>query len=170
MSDPIRLRILKSLTDVLKSITPVNGYSHDMGDFVEDEVTRARVFRGRTIFGDNDPLPMMSILEDPRVEAPTQQSGTGKQIGELILLVQGFVQDDKDNPTDPAHYLSAEVLKALGNEKRRSGNLFGMGPRVMSITFGSPVHRPPDNEVSEVAYFLVSVTIRFVEDLANPFA
>ncbi|TPN04545.1 hypothetical protein [Mesorhizobium sp. B2-1-2] len=176
MPDPFRLRVAKAICNTLKSITPANGYQHDFSDFV-DEVGRpaARVFRGRTVFGENDPLPMLSVLEDPRSREPIDgfvMSGFAKN--EYRLLVQGFVLDDKDNPLDPAYFASADVITSLVKAKQvRDYNLLGLGskaPCVMAISIGEPVHRPPDDDVSAVAYFLVPVTLTLAENLETPFA
>ena len=44
-TEPVRLRVLKAMTECLKDITPANGYHTDL---------KGQVFRGRVIFGDND--------------------------------------------------------------------------------------------------------------------
>lgn len=58
---PADLRALKALTYCLTTITVAAGYKHDMS---------SAVFRGRNVFGDGDPLPMLSVLEPPT--APEQ--------------------------------------------------------------------------------------------------
>ena len=176
MADPFRLRVAKAICNTLKSITADNGYQHDFSDFT-DEAGRpaARVFRGRTVFGANDPLPMLSVLEDPRSREPIDgatMSGLAKN--EYRLLIQGFVRDDQDNPLDPAYYGSADVISALVKAKQvRDYNLLGLGataPCVIALSIGEPVHRPPDDDVSTVAYFLVPVTLTLAENLETPFA
>lgn len=165
MPDPTRLRVLKALTDVLASITPANGYQHDL---------TGSVFRGRDIFGYNDPLPMISILEqiedDPRdqgavpVDSPVQHAA-------WTLQIQGFVQDDRDNPTDPAHHLMAEVKKRLIEERirHRQRDIFGMGDVVTDLRLSHGVVRPAD-EVSDKAYFWLRMTLTLVENLAEPYS
>ncbi|PBB41803.1 hypothetical protein CK222_21865 [Mesorhizobium sp. WSM3866] len=177
MADPFRLRVAKAIcNNVLKSITPTNGYQHDFSDFT-DEAGRsaARVFRGRTVFGEGDPLPMLSVLEDPRSREPGASNITsGNAVNEFRLLIQGFVQDDKDNPLDPAYYASADVITALVKAKKvRDYNFLDLGnvaPCVIGLSIGEPVHRPPDDDVSAVAYFLVPVTLTLAENLETPFA
>ena len=101
MNDPFRLRVLKALTATLETISTANGYQHDLN---------GKVFRGRAVFGNSDPLPMISILE---AISPQSESGMaptdGQQIENWELLIQGFVEDDEQNPTDPAYYLLADV-------------------------------------------------------------
>ncbi len=181
---PFSLRVLKALTACLKDITPAEGYAADLSDFEVtengDTLTKSRVFRGRDQFGFNDPRPMVSVLERP--DALEQVLGTDEDTsstGEWGLLVQGFVTDDRENPTDPAHFLAAEVIKRLVKEKARrdpstgSPDILGLGyrePCVTGMRFGRPVCRPADGEVSDVTFFFVPVWLTLVEDLEDPFA
>lgn len=175
MADPFRLRVMKAVCERLKSIAPANGYTHDLSDFI-DEAGRdsERVFRGRLVFGENDPLPALAVLEDPRaIEANNGSGNSPVAANEFRILVQGFVTNGVDHPLDPAYQLSAEVIKALVEGKRDKFNVLGLGhraPCVMSLSIGQPVHRPPDDEVSAVSYFLVGVTLTLAENLETPFA
>lgn len=175
MSDPFRLRVLKAICSHLKAITPANGYQNDLSDFV-DVAGRPceRVFRGRTVYGDNDPLPMLAVLEDIRGNEPTNgPAGSSVAHNQFRILIQGFVRDDKAHPLDPAYVLSAEVIKALVQGKRTRFDLLGLGatmPCVTGLSVGQPIHRPPDDDVSSVAYLLVPVTLTLAEDLEKPFA
>jgi len=165
------------LTAVLKSITPANGYVNDLSDYEDDEgVKQTRVFRGRNIFGTDDPIPMISVLENPHTE-PTQHEsprGATTVIGPWELLIQGFSDDDPNNPSDPAHYLMADVKMALVKERRTlqgnvNPNIFGMGRTVTDMTVGTGVVRPPD-DVSAKACFWLILTLQMAEDMQNPFA
>jgi|APCry4251928382_1046606.scaffolds.fasta_scaffold00240_16 hypothetical protein len=172
---PFRLRVQKSLTAALKQITPANGYYSDMADFTEKGKTISRVYRGRTMFGEDDPLPMISILEEPIAPetdlAPT--AGTAGR-GPYDLMVQGFVDNDSNNPTDPAHMLMADVKKRLielKQDEHLSNRVFRFGPKantVVGVSFGGGVVRPAD-EVSAVAYFWLRVSFDLAEDHLNPF-
>jgi hypothetical protein len=153
---------MKALTAALEEITVVNGYQHDLP---------GRVFRGRVIFGERDPVPMVSILEVPLpLEQIVSPRDATESAGGWDLMIQGFVEDDSKNPTDPAHRLLADVKKRLALEKRRvtAGEVFGMNA-ISGIRIGPGVVRPPD-EVSAKAYFWLSLVIEMVEDLADPFA
>ena len=177
MPDTFRLRVMKGLTETLQRITPANGYEHDLSNFT-DSVGRpaARVFRGRDFFGENDPLPMLSILEDPRAEPPFNGPSTSsKGQNTFRVLIQGFVEDDKDNPLDAAYALSAEVARALVEAKQSPEGILSLNkqmraPCVMAMSIGQPVHRPGRDEISDHAYFLVGVTLLLAEDLETPFA
>lgn len=160
--DPFRLKVMKALTAALEEITVDNGYQHDLP---------GRVYRGRVIFGERDPIPMLSILEVPLpLEQITSPRDATESAGGWDLMIQGFVEDDAKNPTDPAHRLLADVKRRLVLEKRRvtMGEVFGMNA-ISGIRIGPGVVRPPD-EVSAKAYFWLSLVIEMVEDLADPFA
>jgi len=163
MPDPFRLVIQKRLTAVLQEITPANGYENDFSE---------AVFRGRAFYGDADPIPMLSILEVP---IPDEQlpSPPGLNKGPYTLMVQGFVHDDRANPTDPAHVAMAEVKKRLGEEAKKQDAQRAedaiLGTKlVVSIDIGPGVVRPPD-EVSAKAYFWLTLELELVEDQTDPF-
>lgn len=159
---PLRLRILKSLTRVIEGVTPANGYHHDL---------TGRVFRGRVRYDQDDPIPMISILEAPIPQDPPLMSGqTTATFGDWELLIQGFVDDDRINPSDPAHHLMAEVKAVIVKEKAANyGNdLFGMGNRVRSMSIGQGSVRPSDDPTAE-AFFWFKLTLNVVEDLESPY-
>lgn len=164
--DPFRLRCLKGLTTVLEGIMVLNGYKHDLA---------GKVFRGRMIFGEGDPIPMLSILEPPLApdtDPVPRDAAIAK--GEWDLLIQGFVDDDKANPTDPAYKLMADVKQCLAKHKAANTgpgkyDLLGMGKKVDKITIGGGVVRPSD-EISSKAYFWLVVTLEIAEDLDAPYA
>lgn len=168
MSDrPFRLRVQDALTACLEQIRPINGYTFDLA---------GAVFRGRDTFGDSDPLPMVAILEPPvppdQIDTPRDETGG---YGTWELLLQGFVDSDPanpKNPTDPAHFLLADVKRALAKEKKRARDWLTLGfenGRVEIKAIGQGVVRPAD-EVSAKAYFWLNVTLRIAEDHEDPFA
>lgn len=160
MSDPFRIRVQKKLTEALESVTTTLDATSMTG----------KVFRGRAWFGDKDPLPMISILEEPippeGLSGPAEDTGTSTP---YTLIIQGFVKDDPDNPTDPAHFLLADVKKALAAERKNAGSaqgVFQFGtkyPMIQTLEIGSGVVRPPD-ELSAKAYFWLTLTLGLVED------
>lgn len=168
MQVPLRLEVLKRLSDGMEQITVSNGYQHDL--------TNA-VFRGRAVFGEGDPIPMVSILEVPLPEEQfTAAADSGVYSGPWELVIQGFCQDDKKNPTDPAHYLLADVKRRLAEMKRERGRHEILGPwgtsrgvsPIENIYIGPGVVRPPD-EVSYTAYFWLTIRLNLVDDLTAPF-
>lgn len=169
MADATRLQILKALSATLEEINgPAGGYVYDLTPTVE--VPR-RVFRGRALFGEDDPLPMISILEVPvPIEPDLSTSDNTTQSTDWELIIQGFVDDDPDDPTDPAYALLADVKRRLALEKRRDhgDDLFGFGNKVHELQIGSGVVRPPD-ETSAKAYFWLNIKLSIAEDLTEPY-
>lgn len=167
MPEPFRLRVQKALSDRLEEIvTTLDGVS-----------MAGRVFRGRVLFGVDDPLPMLSILEEPIQEDSREAPGWGTSARTgYRLMIQGFVDDDATNPTDPAHYLLADVMVKLAEVQteaeaaQRVFNFPEKAPTVERIDFGPGVVRPPDDEISAKAYFWLQVSLELVEDYDNPFA
>lgn len=160
--DPLRLRILKNLTASLEQISIADGYKHDMD---------GSVFRGRVIFGEGDPLPMLSILEVPiPLDQTPSPSGSTDSKGLWELLIQGFVLDDPENPTDPAHVLMADVKKRLAVERRRYHDyqILDLGEHVTNIFIGAGTVRPPD-EISSEAYFWLNISLEVVENHFDPY-
>lgn len=184
MDDPFKLKVLRALTEALKTITPANGYQHDLADSIDEEgLPVTRVFRGRPWFGDSDPIPMVSVLEagDP-FDAVVEFADTSAQSSDdWNLNIQGFVIDDKDNPTDPAYRLLADIRKCLAVEKTRMSpngrqpNPLGLGakggPAANSVTkllFGSGTVRAAD-DISAKAWLWLPVTVRIVENAMDPY-
>ena len=166
ITNPLRLEVLKRMTLVLEEINPADGYVHDLS---------AKVFRGRGLFWDETPLPALSILEAP---IPLDQIPSAKdnvaQSGPWELVVQGWVADDRQNPTDPAQILLADVKRRLALEKRKvdwdraEEGIFGLGRFVTAMHIGPGVVRPPE-EISSKAYFWLTITLDIAEDMANPY-
>lgn len=168
-TDPLRLRILKALSAALEEISPDNGdYWTDLSP--SPEVPR-RVFRGRVVFGDSDPLPMVSILEVPL--PPDQFPSTSpnpNRFGPWQLMIQGFLWDDENDPTDPAQYLVADVVSRLAQERVKKYDSLILGFECIDdINIGVGVVRPPD-EISAKAYFWLPIDIVLAEDLTRPYS
>lgn len=176
--DSKKLRTLKALSDHLRAeVRPDNGYTYDLSDRPE------RVVRGRLLIDPADPVPQVSILDnldpdrfpklaggDDRMNAPNAREG-------WVLLIQGWVDDDKLNPTDPAFNLLADVRKALAkilqgdepNTGRTAHPAYMLGYLIEGMTMEPGVCRPPDG-ISNRAYFWMRVTLQFVEDQNDPYA
>ncbi len=170
MPDPFRLRVVKAVTDQIKTVTPANGYTFDLSDYTDKHGrTMERVFRGRAVFGDSDPLPLVAILEDPRAIEANNGTAAPVAANQFRLIIQGFVQDQRPNTLDPAYHLSATVISALVKAKEDRFNILGFQGRVTALGIGQPVHRP-DDEISNVAYFLFGLTLTVTENLETPFA
>ncbi len=136
---------------------------------------RDRVFRGRESFGENDPLPMVSLLEPPlSIERIASQPDNPNAAGAWDILIQGWAVDDKDNPTDPAYRLAAWVVQTLAKERTKmrgrpgSKNYLGLGDRITEIKVGAPVVRPADFPSANACFYLL-ITLQIVEDMEDPF-
>lgn len=171
MPRPFRLKVLDKLTDLIKTITPANGYFNDMS--VPDSVVRGRVF-----IGDNEPCPMVSLIEPPAaIEGIRTQSDNPSRFGEWDILVQGWVPDDRRNPTDRAYTLAFEVVKVLAAEKKKpvrpgtggQRDYLGFAGKIQDMRIGAPVIRPPD-ETSAKACFYLLLTLQIAEDMSDPFS
>lgn len=170
MPEPFKLRVLRNLVAELKTIRPANGYTSDLS---------SSVFMGRTEYGDTDPLPMLSILEPPvapdQLPQPRNSSVTN---GDWDLLLQGFCQDDHNDPTVPAYKLMAEVHMCLAMikhgpeaERAKTGKsvpILGI-QGVDDMRIGTGVVRPPD-EISAKAYFWLNITLGITEDYLQPYS
>lgn len=169
---PIRLRVQEKLSEVLGSISPENGYVSDLSG-------EGQVVRGRLFLGDDEPVPMVSIVEPPlAIEQIRSAPRNTARAGDWDILIQGWVRADELNPTDPAYILSSEVCQALARQttlpsgRPGSGigpNLLGLGPKITEMHIGAPVVRPPDHE-SRHAQFYLLLTLKISEDMANPFS
>lgn len=173
VTDPARLHIIKTICESFRTITPANGY---VMDFSGAEGTKQnKVFRGRAVFGDRDPLPSISVLESPipldQLPSPT---GATESAGPWEMVVQGFFKDDKDKPCDEAYVGLADVKKHLALERKRVQSehdrtgLFGLKGTVTGMTIGQGVVRPPD-EISAKAYFWLTLVLDIAEDLEEPY-
>ncbi|MDO5646303.1 hypothetical protein [Paracoccus sp. (in: a-proteobacteria)] len=172
---PLRLAILRALTEALKGVNPDNGYEFDLRDDVSWEYVRPRVVRGRLHTGDDEPLPMLSIVEPPlSIEAiPTRrQPDNAAHVGEWDLIIQGWAADDPMNPTDIGYQFVSEVRHRLAQEKNRGRNgevsILGFDEtQIQNMTIGTPVVRPNEH-ISEQAVFYFVLTLHIAEDMAAP--
>lgn len=185
--DPFRLRVMKVLTEIIESVQPSDSNSATTASEGLPQYRNnlaGAVFRGRNMFGTNDPVPMVAILETPialdQIEPPEEAP---KSTGLWDISIQGFCQDDKRNPTDPAYVLAADVIMALAyaktqpaRDRARTGKaspLLGIlapngNPAILDLRIGSPVCRPPD-DISGKSYFWLQITLELAEDLENPY-
>jgi hypothetical protein len=173
-ADPFRLKVKKAVSEALKTISAADGNRFTLSDYTDEDdgQTRERVFRGREEFGPGDPLPMISVLEDPRqLDVLGSSPDETAQKGPLRLLIQGFVPDSMDHPTDDADHLAADIIEKLVAQKQDKDNILGFGCKMPCITemkIGQPVVRNADNVVSSVAFCFIALTLTLVEDVENP--
>ena len=132
-------------------------------------------------YDEEDPLPMVSILESPNPDrfpnrAGDQDAADPVQKDRWTLLIQGWTVDDKDNPTDPAYELMADVKKALAmlNAVTRDHGTpvhanYLLGRTVSGVEYEPGTVRPPEDQSSK-AFFWMRVILKFVENVNDPFA
>lgn len=156
MADHPRLVILKALTTHLEAIAVDEGFANDL---------EGCVFRGRLEYGDNDPIPMVSIIEAPKPDLGAIFGGGGLVRHEQWnLLVQGWAKDDPDNPTDPLYPLLNDVEAKLA-EILQEGNASFMLPdndgnaRITGFELMPPVVRPPSSTPVARACFLLPLRV-----------
>src|SRR6478609_12025510 len=101
--------ILRRLTEHLEAVA----YTSTVPTLTDIDLA-GKVYRGRTIFGDEVTPPFLVILEAPRqfvAEGPGESKTVRKDIWRLLL--HGFVPDYPVHPTDPAYELAAYVEQRM---------------------------------------------------------
>lgn len=173
MKVPFRLEVLKRLTAALEEITPANGFQHDL---------TGKVWRGRNKVSANAPYPLITILEDGQQPdlstGPERFDPSPVRSQSWSLLIKGDVADDKQHPTDLAHYLMADVKKRLMQVAReRTGNaaiggscnILQMHGLVSKLHISPGIVRPSEENISPSSFFWLVVTLEIVEDMEEPF-
>ena len=161
MADHIKLQVLKALTAHLEGITKTNGYQHDL---------KGKVFRGRAV-------PLLSILESP---APLDSFYADEQKtlrkDTLVLMVQGWAEDDTRNPTDPVYPLLADVQRRLsdivsldeGSNRPRWPGVYMLKGLISDMDIGQDAVRPAQEGVSAKAFFYMPIRITLPVNLIDP--
>lgn len=177
--DSKQLAIMKRLTAQLEAINPSNiDPADDIGGPYNVDL-RGQVKRGRKVFGKEQRYPFIAILESPQ---PAPVVGVGydkvKRKEYWNLLLQGFVTDDKDNPSDPAYDLKAVVEMRLsrivavdtsnGNALYPDDYLFG--GLIDTLEIGQGVVSPPDEKVSAQSFFYIPLSVCLITDVSKPFS
>lgn len=163
MADSKQLRILKKLTTLLEATS---------------DYTPLPVFRGVAVVSAKDVKDCLSILEAPRpiVGQPAGHEGFKRKEG-WTLLVQGWPEDDKKNPSDPAYAMKAAVERQLYKIIEVDGrtglpvdkSIYLLGGDLVSLTIGQGVVRPPSEEAaSRLAMFYLPLFLEIITDVSNP--
>jgi hypothetical protein len=175
MADSKRLRALKAFCEVIREVRgPDAGYNYDVSN---------AVFRGRMFFGPEDPTPMVSVLDNPDPDRWPSRTGMDEHshtgVEKWHLLVQGWAPEDRQNPTDPAFNLMADVVKALARINLDPNPAtaapfdnphYMLGGLITGMTMEPGVVRPPLEAPSNKAFFWMRVALQFVEDTNDPYA
>lgn len=175
-----KLYIMKKLTEHLQGITPD---WTDLPPAMAGEVCpldlSSSVYRGRLDFGDEVKNPFLVVLEAPRQLNPNG-AGTGELVNneDWTLLIQGFAEEDRRNPSDPAYTMLAWVqmrLARITTEKKNGGrgglypSEWRLGGLIADIRYQIPIVRPGKDTVSDTAYFYMPISVGNVTDLTMPF-
>lgn len=172
LPDSRQLGILKKLTVHLEGITPDNGYDFDMSN---------NVFRGRQIYGDSDPLPLISIVEHLTADVSVEVAAENNVVHQerWVLLVQGWLDHKPANPTDDVYQLKASVEHRLarliqmndqGYPMYPSEYLLGIEDTITGISIGPGVVSVSIRaEASAKAFFYLPLGISIALDVSDPF-
>jgi hypothetical protein len=163
MADSKQLRILKGLTAHLEGITPANGYEFDL---------TSSVYRGVTRFGADRPLPFVSILESLRPDPQPQEAGAERMTREdgWELLVQGWVDEDQNFPTDLLYQLKASVEKRVAEIVQEASPVYRLDRLIVGLRIGPGVVRAATPQPGGAEAFYLPLLVRYVINLADPFA
>lgn len=170
---PTRLLVLQRLTQHLEA-TVVD---------TDGGTLEGKVYRGRVLFGEESKapskLPMISIIEAPRPDAAVQHGGVENEMRKdgWQLLVQGLVEDDSFNPTDPAYHLEAAVevqlAKIIATDGRSGDPVhpsdYLLGGLITHLKIGPPVVRPPEDKISATAFFFLPIWVGIATPVGQPY-
>lgn len=171
MADSDRLVVLKRLTALLEGtpITPVTGIT------LPSTFANA-VFRGRAVYGENDPDTMLSILESPRPD-DSKYGGEADEarLDQWGLLLQGYCPEDKLHPSDPIYSVADDVERRLSRIIATGGPMgtplypehyyLGTHPTrtteylITEFRHSAPVVRPPVEKVSSKCFFYMFLRV-----------
>ena len=179
MADSKQLAILKAITAILEQIT---GYTI-AGATDEDPPVpvdlSGKVYRGKTVFGAEETGPFLSILEGKRPDGLPDYATTDKMIRseEWHLLIQGFAEDDADNPMDTLYFLKALAEKQLATIVAEDSfgspavpDNYMLGGLITELQLGPGIVRPLSQVTGGSECFYLPVVVTFVMNLADPFA
>ncbi len=174
--DSKKLAIMKALTTHLEGINP--DFDHPGTDLPNTIDMRGKWFRGRIGFGAETVRPFGSILEAPKPLDPNAVGDKANRSSKWTLLVQGFVVDDKENPTDPAYELlaltEARLARIIATEAKTGEPAYPeeylLARKISGLILGEGIVRPADPQVSPTAFFYLPVTVELTTNVLNPYA
>lgn len=168
-----QLDVLQRLTAHFEAITPANGYDFDLTD---------KVFRGRLVFGSDDPDPVVSIVEHLSADITVDVAGETRadRSETWVLLVQGWVRITNEHPTDQCYNLKAAVehrlartiaVDARGEPKYPDEYFLGLNRKgITGITIGpGVVSAPVRPDSSQRAFFYLPVGVGWASNVGDPF-
>lgn len=162
--DTKQLVILKRLTAHLEGITVANGYDFDL---------TGKVFRGQSRFGQDQPLPFISILESLRPDQRPREGGEDRmrRIDIWELALQGWVDENREYPTDDLYRLKGAVeMRLSAIAEGASGSVYRLGGLIDRMRIGPGVVRAATPQTGGAEAFYLPLQIHYVINLADPYA
>jgi hypothetical protein len=158
--DSKKLKALKALVTLIQGVTPGNGHDFDL---------TSKVFRGRGLFGAEQEVPFVSIVE-PDGSEPALATGGKDKIVRLELwrlLVQGWATGDAQNPTDILYNLMAAVESRI-SLAMTPGSFFRLGGLVANVRIG-PGYIPAENpQLAAAMCFYLPVELQIAMNVSDP--
>lgn len=170
MPDTKQLTILKRISVLLEGITIANGYEYDL---------TGKVFRGKTVFGSDQPTPFVSILESLRPDPTPLVVGPEKMIREEVweLLIQGWTATSSVHPTDALYGLKGAMEKRLARMvlTDSQGNPafpddYRLGRILTGARIGPGVVRASTPQVGGTEALYLPVCLSYKADVSDPWA
>jgi len=168
-----QLDFLVRLTAHLEGIVPANGYDFDLVD---------KVFRGRRVFGADDPDPLLSVVEHLSADVTLDTAGENRtsRSETWVLLVQGWARVLGEHPTDLLYNLKAATEHRLARCIQIGGNgrpvypgeyFLGLHKKnVTMLTIGPGVVSAPTSADSSMrSFFYLPLGVGWASDVCDPF-
>jgi len=151
MAEPKSLRIINALQSALEQIQGAE-YNTDAG---------LRITRGRKRISKDETFPLIILHEGE--EEVVKASGVRQVQNRLNVTIEGWCLADPINPLDDAHYLLADIKKALfpALENRKNPGL------IIKVDYLGRVIDPPDDG-SRNCSVSVLLAIDWTELLTDP--
>ena len=159
--DSRKLQALKALTTLLAGVTPANGHDFDL---------TGKVYRGRGLFGAEQSVPFVSIVEPDRSDPAAELAGQQRKVRLewWALLVQGWATGDAENPTDVLYNLMAAVESRVALLLDPADNAFRLGGLVADTRIG-PGYIPAEMPNAAICFYL-PIELRIGMNVADPWA
>lgn len=161
--DTKQLVILKRLTTHLEGVTLTNGYDFDL---------TGKVFRGQSRFGQDQPLPFVSILESLRPDPRPREGGEERlrRIDIWELALQGWVNENREFPTDDLYRLKGAVEMRMAEIAEGVSPAYRLGGLIDRMRIGPGVVRAATPQTGGAEAFYLPLQIHYVINLADPYA